>query len=196
MLTAVALSLLALIALLAIPVTLSFQISWQRVIQGRVDARWAFGLVHMQLPLTRAKAPPAGVAQPAQKIDRVERSPLDVAKAFAVIRQSAFRRRISRFFRDCWHAINKSDISLRVRIGLGDPADTGQLWAFLGPVAGILSTVRGASIDIIPEFYDATFELDSRGNIRLIPLRMIYLTAGLLFSPPVWRGIRQMSKTE
>ena len=196
MLTAVVASLLVLVALLAIPVTLSFQISWQRAFQGKIRVQWAFGLVHVQLPLNQLKSPPPGSEEPAQKINRLERPSRDRMKPLTIIRQSTFRRRITRFIRDCWHAIHKRDISLRVRIGLGDPADTGQLWAVVGPVAGILSTVRDASIEIIPEFFDTTFEVDSSGNIRLIPLQMIYLTAGLLLSPSVWRGVQQMSKTD
>ena len=109
---------------------------------------------------------------------------------FRALRQTAFRRRIILFIHDLWHAVHKRDISLRLRVGLGDPADTGQLWAMLGPVAGMLADTQAASIEIEPEFFDATLELDSSGDIRFIPLQMIYLTVGLLLSPPVWRGIK------
>jgi len=91
-------------------------------------------------------------------------------------------------------ALQKKDVNLRVRVGLGDPADTGQLWAIVGPMAGILANVQQASIEIEPEFFDATFQVNSSGNIRLIPLQMIYLTAGLLLSPPIWQGIIKMRR--
>ncbi|MDH3560532.1 MAG: DUF2953 domain-containing protein, partial [Gammaproteobacteria bacterium] len=107
-------------------------------------------------------------------------------------RQKSFRRRVTRFIRDVWHAIHKRDVRLNVRIGLGDPADTGQLWAVVGPVAGILSTAREATVGIVPDFVEETFELDSRGNLRLIPLQMLYLAAGLLLSPSIWQGLKQM----
>ena len=127
-----------------------------------------------------------------QKIGRFERSFRKKQNVFAVVRQKPFRRRIIRFISDLWHAVHKKNVSLRVRVGLGDPADTGQLWAIVGPVAGILANIQEASIKIEPEFFDTTFELDSSGSIRLIPLQMIYLTVALLLSPPVWQGIRQM----
>jgi Protein of unknown function (DUF2953) len=97
-----------------------------------------------------------------------------------------------RFVRDLWHVVHKKDVVLRVRIGLGDPADTGQLWAIVGPVAGVLANIQEALIDIEPEFRDATFELDSSGTLRVIPLQVLYMTVALLLSPPVWQGIRQM----
>ncbi len=192
MLTGVVTFLLLIIALLAVPVTLTFQMSWQQVLQGDIKLLWLFGLVRIRLPSFKPESSiPEGDEQ-AKIISRFERSSGNKLNGFAVVRQKSFRRRIIRFIRDCWQAIHKRDVSLRIRIGLGDPADTGQLWAVVGPVAGILSTAKEASIEIVPEFLDETFELDSSGNVRLIPLQMIYLTAGLLLSPPVWQGIRQM----
>ncbi|MDX1697383.1 MAG: DUF2953 domain-containing protein, partial [Thiohalobacterales bacterium] len=110
----------------------------------------------------------------------------------AAIRQKSFRRRIIRFAGDIWRALHKSNLSLQIRLGLGDPADTGRLWAVVGPVAGILSNTREASIEVMPEFLESTFEMGGSGEIRVIPLQMIYLTAGLLLSPPFWQGIRRM----
>lgn len=112
----------------------------------------------------------------------------------AAVRYKPFRKRVIRFMRDCWRAIHKQDLTLRVRIGLGDPADTGQLWAVIGPLSATLATVEQASIAIEAEFIEAVFELESSGNIRVVPLRLIALTAGLLLSPPVWQGVSRMRR--
>ncbi|MDH3421220.1 MAG: DUF2953 domain-containing protein, partial [Gammaproteobacteria bacterium] len=111
---------------------------------------------------------------------------------FAAIRSKAFRRRIIRFVSDLWHAIDKKNIGVRIRIGLGDPPDTGQLWAIVGPIAAALASAHEASIKVEPEFLGATLEMDSSGSIRLIPLRIIYLTIALLLSPTVWQGLSRM----
>lgn len=192
MLTVVVAFLLLIIALLAIPVTLTFQMSWQQEFQSDIELLWLFGLVRIRFSSPQSKRPSREGEERVQKISRLERSSRKKQNVIAVVRQKSFRRRIIRFIRDFWHAIHKRNVSLRVRVGLGDPADTGQLWAVVGPVAGILSSVKEASIEIVPEFLDNTFELDSSGNIRLIPLQMIYLTVGLLLSPPLWQGIKQM----
>jgi hypothetical protein len=55
-----------------------------------------------------------------------------------------------------------------------------------------MDNVQSASIHIEPEFIDATLELESSGDIRLMPLRLIYLTLGLILSPSVWRGVKLM----
>lgn len=190
MLTGVASFLLLLIALLAIPVTLSFKMTWQQNFQSDVRLLWLFGLVRARIPITPTSSPKEN--KPAKKGHHPKRFSSKKQNAFSVVKQKAFRQRMSRFIRELWHSIQKKDVNLRLRIGLGDPADTGQLWAFVGPVTGMLSNVPETSINIEPDFYDSTFEMDSSGNIRLIPLQLIYLAAGLLLSPPVWREIIKM----
>lgn len=187
MLTGVVTFLLLFIALLAVPVTLTFKMTWQQDFQSDVSLLWLFGLVHARLPTFKTTPPSLEGKQLVQETGRLKRLPGE--NAFSVVRQKTFRRRIFRFISDCWRALQKKDVNLRVRVGLGDPADTGQLWAIVGPMAGILANVQQASIEIEPEFFDATFQVNSSGNIRLIPLQMIYLTAGLLLSPPIWQGI-------
>ena len=83
---------------------------------------------------------------------------------------------------------------MRLRIGLDDPADTGRLWALVGPVSGLLANIHEVSIEIEPEFFETIIELNSNGTIRVIPLQIIFLTAALLLSPPFWQGMQQMRK--
>jgi len=178
MLTGVLVFLLFLIALMAIPVTLTFQLSWPSVSQENALLEWGFGLVKVRVPASEPKAHSYGRK----------------TNVLPAVRLKSFRRRIARFIGDLWRAIHKEDLSLRVRVGLGDPADTGQLWAIVGPIAGLLATVQGATIAIEPEFSESTFELNSAGSIRLIPLQLICLTIALLLSPGIWQGVAKIRK--
>jgi len=192
MLTAAFVFLLLLIAVLAIPVTLTFQLSWQQGFRDDIRLQWAFGLVRIRAASFRSKTSSGKSEGPKHRTGRSDRSSRKNQSVFAAVRLKTFRRRIIKFIRDLWRAVHKRNVSLRVRIGIGDPADTGQLWAIVGPAAAILANIQEASITIEPEFFDPIFELDSSGSIRLIPLQMICLTVALLLSPPIWRGIRQM----
>lgn len=212
MLTGLIIFLLLFIALLAIPVTLKFQVSWQQALKSHFSLEWAFGLVRVRIPAPQPKTPTLDSEHAAKKNGHYIRSPSkrkrtskskrsrwssrNKKRVLAIVRQPSFRRRGIRFISDFWHAIHKRDVCLRMRIGLDDPADTGQMWAFVGPVAGMLANIREASIDITPEFIEPTFELDSSGNIRIIPLQLIYLTIGLILSPPIWRGMLLMRNAE
>jgi len=194
MITALVILLLLIFALLSIPVALSFQVSWQQDFQGEVKLLWLFGLIRVRLPSPHKNTSLTEDKKPAKKKKDglSKRSHANKRNVFAAVRQKAFRQRIFRFIRDMWHAVQKKDLSLRVRVGLGDPADTGQLWALVGPVAGLFSNIQKASITIEPDFFNSSFELDSSGKLRIVPLQLLYLTFTLFLSPPVWQGIKQM----
>ena len=193
MLTVLAVVLLSIVALLAIPVAVAFRASWPETSQNDVRLRWAFGLINIRIPASQRKSRPNKAKKPRKKPRHSQRSVQRRRNAVvSVARQKQVRRRLTRFASDLWRAIGREDVRLRVCIGLGDPADTGQLWAIMGPVAGILANVQGASIAMQPDFVDATFELDGSGSIQIIPLQLIFLTVALLLSPLVWRAIGQV----
>jgi hypothetical protein len=180
------------VLLLAIPVTLTYQLSWRETLSANVRLIWAFGLV-------RADVSPAGRRPAPDKLEGARKKAGRRSKAKgkkpnfpAAIRLPAFRRRILTFMSDVWRAIHKKNVRLLVRLGLGDPADTGQLWSVLGPLSGTLARFRDIRISIEPDFLDATIEVDSSGTVRMIPLRIAVIMLGLLFSPPLWRGILLM----
>lgn len=184
--------LLLLVAILAIPFNIAFQMSSHQVTDNDVRLQWAFGLVRIRIypgtpgsPSPRHEVLGRGGRRPGRSIPSGQ-------NIIAAIRQTEFRRRIIRFIGDLWQAVRKQNVRLRVRIGLGDPADTGQLWAICGPVAGMLANAQEVSIAIEPEFVDAVLDVDASGSVRVVPLQVIYLSGALLLSPTVWRGIRQM----
>ena len=179
--------------LLAMPVTLTYQLFWKQTLSANVRLNWAFGLVRTDVSPDLAKSDKPEAA--GKKAGRRRKSKGKDTNFMAAIRQASFRRRILRFMSDIWRAIRKKNVQLLVRMGLGDPADTGQLWAVLGPLSGMFASLRDIRIAIEPDFVDTTLEVDSSGTIRLIPLQFVFLTLGLLFSPPIWRGILLMRKS-
>jgi hypothetical protein len=193
--------LLVLIVLLAIPVTLRFNISWDGTLQQDVRVVWAFGLVRLRI----ASAPSSGDARaegrpkkrlgrtrPRRRRERREAGREKRADVVRALRVRRFRRRLRRFIRTLWRSFHKDDIKLRIRIGLGDPADTGQLWALLGPISALLAIVREISVSLVPEFQEATFALDTSGKIRLIPGRLVVVVIALFLSPSFWLGMKTL----
>ena len=177
-----------LIGILAIPVAVAFRVSG---LPFKEDVRlvWAFGLVNVRL-------------RESQDLDLEdlddERGPTDEdaasggANPLAALKIREFRQRMLRFLRDLWQAVHKDDIRLHARLGLGDPADTGQLWALLGPLSGVLRSVEEAVIDVEPDFGEARFEFDGSGRVTIVPLRIIGIVLALAASPVFWRGVMAM----
>jgi hypothetical protein len=188
--TVIFLSLIVL--LLAMPVTVTYQFSWRETPAADVRLNWAFGLVRADVSPDPSKLKRDKPEAAHEKAAAKRKSKSRNRNVVAGIRQPSFRRRILRFVSDVWHAIHKKNVELYVRLGLGDPADTGQLWAVLGPLSGMAANRRDIRVAIEPDFLDATLEVDSSGTIRVVPLRMVIIVFGLLVSPPIWRGVMAM----
>ena len=184
--------LLLVVILLTLPVSLTYQLSFKETLSARIRLNWAFGLVRADVSPDLEKPGSHKPESARKKAARQSRSQGRKTNFMAAIREPSFRRRVYRFVSDVWQAIHKQNVRLLVRLGLGDPADTGRLWAILGPLSGVLTRLRDIRIAIEPDFLDSTLEVDSSGTIRMIPLRIVVIVLGLFFSPPVWRGILSM----
>ncbi len=176
--------LLLLVALLAVPLTLRFHIRWERAFSARVRMQWGFGLVQFTLARPISETP---FRRTSRHRGKPAASKFSFGKA---LRKKSFRQRLQRFIGELWRTFKKRDMMLQLRVGLGDPAATGQLWALLGPLGGMLENMRDADITIEPEFIDQAFELESSGNVQVIPLQLLGVILALLLSPVLWQGIR------
>lgn len=200
-------SLLVLVVLLlAVPLGIAYRIERTRQVGGRVDGevrfRWLFGLVRFRVtfpsakqakPETREDQGKARTGKP-QKSKRKKTSTGNGRDMLALLRQPALRQRVKQFVQDLLRATHAHDLFLRLRIGLGDPADTGRLWAFVGPLAAYVATLRTIDVYVEPEFFDPVFEVESHGSFRLIPLQFLALTAAFAISPPIrgaWSTLRK-----
>jgi hypothetical protein len=177
--------------LLAVPADLEFRLEGIEPFTGEVGVRWLFGLVRFRIPVPRAgKATPRPEAK--RKAARVRARPraggrhLDV---LAALRQAAFRRRVYRLARDLVRAVHPHRLRLRMRLGLGDPADTGRLWAVVGPLNAV-AQLRNAELRIEPEFGDPVLEFRADGRVLLVPLRFLFLAVAFALSPPTIRAWR------
>lgn len=189
---AVALGLI--VVLLAIPVELSFKITHVNRVEGCINIRWLFGLVRFRadIPGTyRAeKTPPRRSSKKRTKGPRTPGKRKAPSNLLPALRQAAFRRRVYRLAKDLLRAAHARNLLFHLRIGLGDPADTGRLWIIIGPIAAFAANIRDTIISIEPEFTDTVFELKSHGEFRLMPLHFIGLLLAFILSPPALRAWR------
>ncbi len=190
----IAILLVLLPVLLAVPITVVFRIDRINEIRGHVSFHWFFDMVRYRIGIpVAAKAESKHKRKPAKKT-RMRKPGGNARGVFALLKQSAFRWRAIGFIKDVLHATHARDLYLRLRIGLGDPADTGRLWAVIGPIAGIAANLRSAEIRIEPEFMDPVMEVESHGEFRFIPLQFIALATAFAVSPTTlraWRTLRQ-----
>lgn len=178
--------LLGILALLLIPVEVGFEFARTDVIRMKLLIRCLFGLIRARVNLPR----PAGTKPDADKRAQQGKkgAPRQMLRLF---RQTAFRRRLYRFARDLIRAIRVKRLDARVRLGLDDPAETGRLWALIGPLNTIVQR-RDIDIRVEPDFVEPAFELEARGRIILIPLQFAMLAVIFALSPSALRAYRQL----
>jgi DUF2953 family protein len=187
--------LLGLAALLAVPLGVAFQLEGLEPFAGRLTIRWLFGLVRVRVAAPGARRPPAEPsAEPKAKRKRARREsrPGRASRVLAVLRQAEFRRRAGRLAADLVRAAHPSRLRLRMRLGLGDPADTGRLWAVVGPLGAASRWLPGADVRIEPEFVEPVLEFEARGRLLVIPLQVLALAVSFALSPAsirAWRAL-------
>jgi len=179
-LTAVGVVLGLLALLLAVPLRVAFEFERVEAFKGRLTFRWLFGLVRFRVHVPGARKPPQeSKAVPARVKPSIHRQ----ANVLAVLREAEFRRRVYRLIRELVRAAHVRRLQLRMRVGLGDPADTGRLWALMGPLSAVVRNLRDADVQFEPDFVDPVFEVQARGGLLLIPLQFILLAISFAISP-------------
>lgn len=179
-----------LVALLAVPLEWTFNVRLQadeRTADSHI--RWLFGLVKVRTTGSDdadSSRKDRSSKKPGKPKAKRRHSPV------AALSVDGFVRRVLRLVRRLLSAIHIHHLTLNARLGLGDAADTGRLWGFVGPLSVLLNQPRAARIYIEPEFYDEVFELQSDGRIQVVPLRMVGLMLGFLLSFNTLRAYRAM----
>ena len=178
--------------LLAVPVDVSFGLEGIEELRGQIAIGWLFGLVRFRIPVPRAsKPPPEREAEP--KVAKVRARPEARGRGtrvLAVLRQAGFRQRVYRLAKRLVGAAHLQELRLRMRLGLGDPADTGRLWAVVGPLSAAAQNLRNAQVWIEPDFVDSVLEFKAHGRLVLVPLQVVVVAISFARSPPSIRAWR------
>jgi hypothetical protein len=194
MLQIIVILLLLVLVLLIFPISVAFRLYRIKEIKWHMNFHWLFGLVRFEI---RFPGPIKAVSRlkkkPREKTKK--RKPGDnVRVAIALLKQPTFRQRAIQFIKDLLCAVHAHDFSLRLRIGLDDPADTGSLWGILGPVAGIAKNLRSAEILIEPDFITPVLEVESQGKLRIVPLQFVALATAFMVSPTTLKALRMLHR--
>jgi hypothetical protein len=93
-----------------------------------------------------------------------------------------------RFISDIYNAVHIRILSFHFIFGLDDPADTGRLWAVIGPILNILDNLYSPGLYIEPDFINETLYIEGKGEISMVPIRILYIVTLFLLSPAAIRA--------
>ena len=175
------------VLLLSIPVDLAFFFERGEVSRSRMRIGWLFGLIGKELGGAKSGREKKPEEMKAKKRRRSSRGPM------AAFRARGFSGKILRFANRLVRSVQLRNVDVELQIGTGDPAETGLLFAAIGPS---LAQASGSStnIRIEPNFVDETLEGHARGTIRVYPIRLIPPLIAFALSPATFRGVRALRK--
>ena len=175
------------LALLAIPVEVTFSAHRREGWKGGFCAvGWLFGAVKLRLfPRTIAKR-----THP-QRAKNHSRSK-GVGRIRSLLQAEQFAGRLLRLGWRLRSCIRIRELNLNVRLGLDDPADTGQVWGMVGPLVATLRLPSVTHITISPDFAGEVLEIDAQGHVRVIPLQLLAVILVFVLSPVTLRAFRDL----
>jgi hypothetical protein len=173
--------------LLIIPIDIVFSLQRCPSIQRRISVGLMFGLI--RLPVPSSSIGNLFRRRSRRKESKVKRRQSQLHRVIIVIKSKGFLGRLLKFISDIYKAMGIRILTLRFTLGLDDPADTGWLWAFIGPISNILANLYIPNISIEPNFISETFYIEGKGEIHVIPIRILYIVTVFLLSPITIRAV-------
>jgi len=147
----------------------------------RLKFSWLFGFINREIP-GRKRQP---VERKPAAAGRKKRRRGNMGTLIKVLSIRGLPRRIKILVKEVLSCFRFRDIVADFRVGLGEPADTGLLFAFLGPANVFLGSSHMHHINLEPSFGDdVVFEGCSRGEVRLRPIRLVPPVLKFVFSLP------------
>ncbi len=153
----------------------------------RMRFSWLFGTVSKEITRKEKK--------PEEKKEYVKgkgkRGRGDRRVIFKILRTKGVLRQFKALLKDTLSHFNFRHSVTDFKIGFGDPADTGFVFAIIGPAMAFLGSSSRHRIRLEPYFGDeATLEGYSHGIVRVQPIRLIPPVLKFAFSLTAMRVVR------
>lgn len=103
-------------------------------------------------------------------------------RAMVLLRNRRFRARLRRLIGRLVHVVRVRELRGFVRIGLGDPADTGELSALLGP-ASVIVAGRHPDFELTSSFADRELTIDASCAVVIVPLWIVAVAIAFALHP-------------
>jgi hypothetical protein len=168
--------------------------------ETRMKIGWLFGHLHKDVSGGAVEREPSekGEKQAPKKDEKKEKKakvgPGSSRIALEVLRTEGFLGNLAHLLRGLFGAIRVRSLEIDIRLGLPDPADTGEavglLWAILIP----LEAVTPVRAKIEPTFSEEMLEGSAEGKLRIWPYKTVPPLIVFLLSPPTlragWKAIK------
>jgi len=178
------------ILLSCIPVELVFRANTRLSPKFSLKLVWFFGLV------TRDLRQPSGHGK--KKLTEVEQKTesnwfQNIRFTVEILQTRGLLKQLGRFIARTFKRIHVKELVADLKVALENPADTGLLFAFIGPINLLINYFVRYPVKIEPSFVEDSFVSGYfNGSIKLTPIFLLSSTTGLLFSMPALRATKKL----
>ena len=182
--------LVLLILFLVVPVDMALRVDVHGRPKFQFRYSWLFGLINNEVSGGKKKS--TGKGKVVEGSRKVKKKSWGIGSVFKIIRSKGLVRKIKNLLKDIFNNFKVRDLAVDFRIGLDNPADTGLLFAFIGPAVLFLNQRFPHRIVVEPSFEEAVFEGYSYGKVKMRPVRLIVPFLKFFLSLAVLRTIKTM----
>lgn len=177
-----------------IPLDMTFRMEADGRLKFRMRLFWFFGLVRKELGKKKKPEEQSIVADAKPKPSK---KGIGTEALLKILRTKGLLGRLQSLVRDIIRCLSMKEFEANFRIGLDDPADTGFLFALIGPATLFLGSAWGQQIRVTPSFEDeVVFEGFMYGTVRLRPIQLIPPFLRFVFSWPLMQVLRILVVTQ
>ena len=183
------------ILVLCVPLDMVFHAGSYEKPKFRMRLAWLFGLVSKELE--KGKKKPKEKREVAEGKPKRRKRGIRARTIFKILRTKGLLRRLGGLIRDTLSRLKIRDLGANVRVGLDDPADTGLLFAVIGPATSFLSSSFRHRIRVEPSFEDEpVFAGYLYGTAGLRPIQLVPPFIRFVFSLSTIRVLKVLVLTK
>ncbi len=150
---------------------------------------WLFGLVSKEIGKAKKKV----IKEKPKPREGWRR----MGDMFEILRTRGLLRQLKLLIRDILSHLKMKDFVADFRVGLGNPGDTGILFALIGPAILLPRPSFLHQVRVEPSFEEeAVFEGYSHGVVRLRPIQLAVPFLRFVFSPATIRVAKKLVLTK
>ena len=175
---------------LCIPFEMTFDMQATDHPAFRARVLWGFGLIRKELAATR-KAGENMCEDDAKP--KPQKRDIGGAALIQIIKSKKLLSQLRRLAIDTLRCLRLKAFTADLRIGLDDPADTGLLFALIGPAVVCLRAIWPHPIRVAPSFAEeAVIEGYAHGTVRVHPIQLILPFVRFAFSLSTFNFLSNM----
>ena len=155
---------LFLLLLLAVPVDLVFSVEKGTEFKKSFRVGWMFGLVSKEIK---------GKEKAEKKPKKKKKRRGGIRYLLAALKTKGFVQKAATFLKRTLRQIRMHELTVDFDVGFAEPADTGMLFAAVGPASIAARSYPPLDLRIRPDFARERLEGYAKGDIRVYPIALV-----------------------